>query len=180
MDGKFIHRVTLLGGYDVYYVDPAGHEKKVSPVKPDYTKWITDGNIPQVFPYSGIPAPQETLESLRLQAVNRSVMRRTHEMNKGFTFNVNGNDLVFDTMPQSRELLNFAAALVQTKSDTYEREIVLKDGSFTVLTKAQILALSMAMLPYGEVIYDNWKNDYKKILIATEEQLKIYLSTWVI
>lgn len=180
MNGKFVHKVNSMGGYDVYYVDDAGHEKKVNSDKPDYLKWIAEGNTPELISYtvviqSDTPTPEQLLEQFRLQAIAKSRLKMSKQLDAGFKFTIDNVEYEFDTTPLNRELIDKLAKIASVSGDDYTKEVILKNGLPLVINKVSIIALATAMLVDGQPRYDRWVTEHKKLLVATKEQLEFYM-----
>lgn len=167
---KYEHReIDADHGYEVWYV-AADYSKKVDKDKPDYIKWLAQGNIPRTVRY--VRPPDIDISILRAQAIRLSEARRTEKLSAGFEF----NGKTYDTSPSSRELLSYVVQIAEMKPSSYTRDIVLKNGENVILNKTEILTLYPAMLMYGETIYDEWLREYRLIMSANKENLKSYLS----
>ena len=165
------HReIDAVHGYQVWYVSDEC-TKQVNKDKPDYLTWIADGNTPEVIPYvAPTPIP---LETLRQQAIDLSVTRRSAALASGFAFQGN----VYDTTAASRELISYGVQIAQAKEEAYTRTYILKDGSAVVLTRAEILTLYAGILAWGEAGYDAWLVVYGGLLTANRQALEEYLAS---
>lgn len=184
MNGKYINRTTATGSIEVYYVNSDGTEKKVNSDKPGYLAWTLEGNIPEVFPYVApaapdVPTPEQLLEQLRLNAIAKSRLKMSRQLDAGFKFTIADTEYEFDTTPLNRELIDKLAKIASASGDDFSKEVVLKNGLPLVINKASIIALATAMLIDGAPRYDNWVIEHKKLLTATKEQLEFYVQNSV-
>jgi len=154
--------------YEVWYVS-ADCTKPVNKDKADYLGWIAEGNTPEIIPY--VEPAQLDIEVLRRRAIFISETRRALKLAGGFEFNGN----VFDTTATSRELISYVVQIANMQPETYTREMVLKNGTSTTLSRAEILALFSSMLVYGEGLYSSWLAEYKMLLTANREQIDAYI-----